>query len=105
MSNSILCQIWHKKRVDNKEFSKIIVNILREGHSLAEKDVARDLYVRTSRVHNWFHKKTGMTALDLLMLMWRYSFIQQSVLELMLSPFDESVSLNQQLDEPETESI
>ena len=93
MSTNILCQIWHEKRVDNKELSEVLVNLLRENYGLAKKDVARELHVDTWRVHNWFYRKTGLAAFDLVMLMWRYGHIYQNVQELMLMPFGEWLSI------------
>ena len=84
MSREILCQICHKKKFSNRELTKIMVIMLRE-QGINEKQVARELDISVHRVHNWYYKKTGMTALDLLWIMREYEFVRQAV-ESSLSP-------------------
>lgn len=84
MSREILCQICHKKKFSNRELTKIMVIMLQE-RGINEKQVARELYISVHRAHNWYYKKTGMTALDLLWIMREYEFVRQAV-ESSLSP-------------------
>lgn len=48
------------------------------------KQIARDLDISVERSRNWYHKKTGMTALDLLWIMRKYEFVRQAVESSML---------------------
>jgi len=78
MSRGILCQICHKKKFSNRELTKIIVNMLREN-KIKIKQAARDLDISVARARNWYYKKTGMTAADLISIMQEYEFIRQAV--------------------------
>lgn len=78
MSREILCQICHKKKFNNRELTKIMVIMLQE-RGINEKQVARELDISVHRAHNWYYKKTGMTALDLLWIMRKYEFVRQAV--------------------------
>jgi len=84
MSREILCQICHKKKFSNRELTKLMVIMLRE-QGINEKQVARELDISVHRVHNWYYKKTGMTALDLLWIMREYEFVRRAV-ESLMSP-------------------
>lgn len=46
---------------------------------LTSKQVAMDITVSTERVRNWYYRGTGMTALDLLLLMSEYTCINDCV--------------------------
>lgn len=83
MSTEILWQICHKKNFSNRELTGIIVYILRENR-INIKRAARDLDISVHRAHNWYHKCTGMSALDLLRLMQAYAFVRQAIESLML---------------------
>lgn len=87
MSRNVLWQICHKKDVDNNTLTTIIVSILRES-TLTTKQVSKDLNISTERVRNWYHKDTGMTALDLLRMVLRYECVRQAVHYLILSKTD-----------------
>ncbi|MDD2966965.1 MAG: hypothetical protein PHN64_05715 [Desulfovibrionaceae bacterium] len=78
MSRSNMWQICHKNNLGNKLLTGNIVQAIRE-QELTSKQVASDIVVPTERVRNWFYKNTGMTALDLLLLMREYKFIRQFV--------------------------
>ncbi|KAB2891385.1 MAG: hypothetical protein F9K32_04475 [Desulfobulbaceae bacterium] len=78
MSREILWQICHKTEVDNREFSEILVKMIRDER-ISTKQIARDLNIPTERARNWFYRNTGMTALDLMMMMHRYEFIRQAI--------------------------
>jgi len=86
MSREILWQICHKKEFSNRELKRIIVNMLRE-HGVNEKQVARELDISVHRAHNWYYKKTGMTALDLLWIMRKYDFVRHAVESSLLLEF------------------
>jgi len=76
MSRDVLWQICHKKEFSNREFTESIVYMLRENR-VNIKRAARDLDISVHRAHNWYHKSTGMTALDLLRMMQTYEFVRQ----------------------------
>ena len=78
MSREILCQICHKKKFSNRELTEIMVIMLQE-RGINEKQVARELDISVHRAHNWYYKKTGMTALDLLWIMREYEFVRLAV--------------------------
>lgn len=82
MSREILWQICHKKDFSNRELTEIIVYILRENR-INIKRAARDLDISVHRAHNWYHKNTGMSALDMLRMMQAYAFIRQTIESLM----------------------
>ena len=67
-----------KKKISNRELKVIIVNMLQE-HGINIKQAASDLDISVYRAHNWYYKKTGMTALDLLWIMRKYEFVRQAV--------------------------
>jgi len=78
MSREILWQICHKNEFCNRDLTKIIVSMLKE-HGVKVKQAARDLDITVERPRNWYYKKTGMTALDLLWIMREYEFVRQAV--------------------------
>ena len=78
MSREILWQICHEKKSSNRELKKVIVNMLQE-RGVNIKQAASDLDINVHRAHNWYYKKTGMTALDLLWIMREYEFVRQAV--------------------------
>lgn len=51
--------------------------------NLSSKQVAKDIIVPTERVRNWYYRNTGMTALDLLLLMRKYDFIRSFIYEVL----------------------
>ena len=88
MSIVFLCQICHNKKLNNRQLSEIIVNKLR-ANGINIKQAARDLDLSVSRVRNWYYKKTGMTALDLLKMMREYEFVRQAVQDFLLIPLSD----------------
>ena len=78
MSREILWQICHKKKFSNQDLTENIVNMLRE-HRIKIKQAARDLDISVERPRNWYYKKTGMTAADLMRIMQAYEFVRQEV--------------------------
>ena len=78
MSTMILWQICHKKELNNSDMTRYIVKLLRK-RKINIKQVASDLDICVHRAHNWYYKDTGMTALDLLMLMQKYEFVREAV--------------------------
>jgi len=54
------------------------VNMLQE-HGINIKQAASDLDISVHRAHNWYYKKTGMTALDLFWIMREYEFVRKAV--------------------------
>ncbi|WP_027182003.1 hypothetical protein [Oleidesulfovibrio alaskensis] len=83
MSRSNLWQNCHKNKLGNKLLTDTLVQAIR-GHELTSKQVASDIDVSTERVRNWFYRNTGMTALDLLLLMGEYEFVRQFITLLLL---------------------
>lgn len=83
MSSGNLWQICHKNKQGNKVLTVKIVRVIRV-RSLTSKQVADDITVPTERVRNWFYRKTGMTALDLLLLMCEYDFIRKFVNDMII---------------------
>lgn len=82
MSRQNMWQICHKKRFNNKQFTEEIVEMLR-AKGITQKQVAIDLDMTVWRVHNWYYKNIGMTALDLLRMMQAYDFIRLAVTKLL----------------------
>ena len=78
MSTMILWQICHKNELNNGDLTRYIVKLLRK-RKINIKQVASDLDICVHRAHNWYYKDTGMTALDLLMLMQKYEFVREAV--------------------------
>lgn len=78
MSTNNLGQICPKNKFDNKQFSEQIVGILRKN-GVTRKQLADDLDISTERVKNWYDKNVGMTALDLLKMIYKYEFIRLAV--------------------------
>ncbi len=78
MSTIKLSQIWEEKNLDNTELTIALVALLR-NQNLVAKEIAGHLNVPTKRVHNWFYRNTGMTALDLLKMIRQYTFIRRAV--------------------------
>lgn len=79
MSRKIMWQICHKKS-GNKLMTRYIAKKMQRNH-LTVKQVAFDLKIKTERVRNWYYRNTGMTALDLFLLMRCYDFIRVLVME------------------------
>lgn len=77
-----------KKKISNRELKEIIVNMLQE-HGINIKQAASDLDISVHRAHNWYYKKTGMTALDLFWIMRKYEFVRQAVENSMMIDFYE----------------
>ena len=75
MSIESLWQICHKKGFDNAMLTAIIAVILRESN-LTSKQVALDIGISTERVRNWYYRNTGMAALDLLKMLYRYDLVE-----------------------------
>ena len=78
MSRNNLGQICPEKKFDNKQLSQPIVDIVRRN-GIKRKQLDDDLDISTERVKNWYDKKVGMTALDLLKLIYKYDFISNTV--------------------------
>ena len=78
MSRSNLWQICHKNARGNNHLTKHLVEIIRE-QCLTSKQIAYELFLPTERVRNWYYKGTGMTALDLLLLMSEYEFVRDFI--------------------------
>ena len=78
MSRNNLGQICPEKKFDNKQLSQQLVGILRRN-GITRKQLADDLDISTERVKNWYDKKVGMTALDLLKMIYKYDFISNAV--------------------------
>ncbi len=78
MSTTKVSQIWEEKKLDNTELTIALVALLR-SNNLVAKEIAGDLDVPTKRVHNWFYRNTGMTALDLLKMLKQYDFVRRAV--------------------------
>ena len=78
MSTEILWQICHKNEFDNRKLTEKIVGMMRR-QGITTKQAAKDLNIPTERARNWYHRNTGMTALDLLRMMQIYEFIRQAV--------------------------
>jgi len=78
MSTKILWQICHKKEFDNRQLTENLVGMMRR-QGITTKQAARDLNIPTERARNWYHRNTGMTALDLLRMMQKYEFVRQAV--------------------------
>ncbi len=78
MSTIKLSQIWEEKNLDNTELTIALVALLR-SQNLVAKEIAGHLNIPTKRVHNWFYRNTGMTALDLLKMIRQYTFIRRAV--------------------------
>jgi len=83
MSRDNLWQICHKNRRGNRLITQNIVGAVRE-RKITSKKIADDINVSTERVRNWYYRSTGLTALDLLMLMGEYDFIEQLVVDIVL---------------------
>jgi len=78
MSNENLWQISHKNLFDNWQLTRDVVNMMRT-QGITTKQAARDLCIPTERARNWYHRNTGMTALDLLRMMQQYEFVRQAI--------------------------
>lgn len=78
MSTMILWQICHKNELNNGDLTRYIVKLLRK-RKIRTKQVSRDLNIPVERARNWYYKDTGMTALDLLMLMQEYEFVREAI--------------------------
>lgn len=79
MSTKNVWLICHNKEFDNKMLTAIIVSVLKQ-EDLTTKQVALDLGLPTERIRNWYYRNTGMTALDLLKVFYRYEFMRCVVL-------------------------
>lgn len=80
MSRNNLGQICPKKAFDNRQLSQHLVSILRKN-GITRKQLADDLDISTERVKNWYDKKIGMTALDLLKMIYKYDFIRNTIID------------------------
>lgn len=78
MSSEKLWQICHKNGFDNWQLTKNIVGMMRR-QGITTKQAARDLNIPTERARNWYHRNTGMTAIDLLRMMQQYEFVRQAI--------------------------
>ena len=78
MSTKILWQICHKNEFDNRQLTENLVGMMRR-QGITTKQAARDLNIPTERARNWYHRNTGMTALDLLRMMQEYEFVRQAI--------------------------
>ena len=78
MSNENLWQISHKNLFDNWQLTRDVVNMMRT-QGITTKQAANDLSIPTERARNWYHRNTGMTALDLLRMMQQYEFVRQAI--------------------------
>lgn len=78
MSRTILWQISHKKDLNNSDVTRYIMKLLQE-QGITTQQIARDINIPTERARNWYYRDTGMSALDLLKMMQRYTFIRQAV--------------------------
>ena len=68
MSREKLWQICHKNVFNNRKLTEDIVGMLRR-QGITTKQAALDLGMTVWRTHNWYHKNTGMSALDLLRML------------------------------------
>ena len=78
MSREKLWQICHKNVFNNRKLTEDIVGMLRR-QGITTKQAALDLGMTVWRTHNWYHKNTGMSALDLLRMLQKYDFIRRAV--------------------------
>ena len=78
MSSNTLWQICHKNARGNNQLTKQLVGTIRK-QNITSKQIADELAIPTERVRNWYYRSTGMTALDLLLLMGEYSFVRDFV--------------------------
>lgn len=78
MSRSNLWQICHKNTRGNNHLTTHLVEIIRK-QCFTSKQIAYELVLPTERVRNWYCKGTGMTALDLLLLMSGYEFVRDFI--------------------------
>jgi len=78
MSTEFQWHICHSNEFDNRCLTEGIVNIMRR-QGITTKQAARDLNIPTERARNWYYRKTGMTALDLLRMMQKYEFVREAV--------------------------
>lgn len=83
MSNVKMCQKWHRNKLDvvvfanNKELSDALLEQLREYYKHnVPKHIAHDLQINIWSVRNWFYKKSGLKAYDLLRLLDNYQCIR-----------------------------
>lgn len=83
MSRNNLGQICPQKKFDNKQLSLQLVVLLRIK-GITRKQLADDLDISTERVKNWYDKNVGMTALDLLKMIYKYDFINNAIQNLSL---------------------
>ena len=74
MSRKNLCQMCRGSHLTNKCLSKEIVLALR-NKKLDIKDVVGETNIDYSRVHNWYHKNTGIMAYDLMLLLRTFDFV------------------------------
>jgi hypothetical protein len=78
MSINNLWQICHTNRMGNKLLTEYLVGMIRD-QEMTSKQVSQELVISTERVRNWYYRNTGMTALDLLLLMSEYDIILEFV--------------------------
>lgn len=82
MSRENLWQICHKNGFNNRHLTENIVKMMRR-QNIQTKQAARDLNIPVERARNWYYKKIGMTALDLLMMMRHYEFVRDEIEKLL----------------------
>ena len=78
MSSDNLGQICVKNTQGNNQLTKQLVMAIRRQIKTS-KQVAGELVISTERVRNWYYRNTGMTALDLLLLMGEYNFVRDFI--------------------------
>lgn len=84
MSREKLWQICHKNVFNNRKLTEDIVDMLRR-QGITTKQAALDLGMTVWWTHNWYHKNTGMSALDLLRMLQKYDFIRRAVEDSLLA--------------------
>lgn len=84
MSNPKKYQNWYKNKLciiifsDNSELSKAVLEELQNHYkSNVPKHIAHDLNLNLYTVRNWFYKRTGLKALDLLCLLNNYECVRE----------------------------
>ncbi|WP_428560396.1 MAG: hypothetical protein ACP59X_16485 [Solidesulfovibrio sp. DCME] len=91
MSTKIMWLIGHKKWHQNSSLTDEIVFLMRQNN-LNPKQIAKDIRIPTEKVRNWFYRSTGLSALDFILLMAKYSFIKDFVDEILLKCNLENIS-------------
>jgi hypothetical protein len=84
MANNHAWQIWqnikpaHQRIKNNTELTQKIAKLLLDNTGQRHKasTIASDLDLPLARVKNWIYKDTGMTAHDLMRILWNYDFVR-----------------------------